>query len=186
MPRPLDSAMATALASGQIQPFFMALLSFKTSTQYIWTGVGDLSYGGNVYAGVGSFGKIGTVQEGADANTNAYGTTVTLSGIDPVLLGDSMTEMVPGAQANLWFGLMVQGAIIGAPYLLFQGTMDQATVTKNVDTISITLALENKLLDLARPSSRRYTNADQRVYYPTDTAFSWVEQLNDLADVWGD
>lgn len=183
MPRQIDSSMAAALASGHIQPFFMALLSFKTSTQYVWSGVGDLVYNGNTYVGVGSLGKIGTIQEGVDVN--AFGTTVTLSGIDPVLLADCQNEMIPGAQANLWFGLMTNGVILGTPYLLFKGTMDQPTITWGTDTISITLALESKMLDLSRPSNRRYTSADQRLYYPTDTAFSWVEQLNDLADNWG-
>jgi hypothetical protein len=183
MPRQLDSSMAAALATGHIQPFFMALLSFKSSQQWIWSGVGNLVWNSQNFIGVGSFAKLGTIQEGTDVN--AYGTTVTLSGIDPVLLEDCMTDMVPGAQATLWFGLLASGAIVGSPYQIFSGTMDQPTVSWDADTISITLALESRMLDLARPSNRRYTSADQRLYFPTDTAFSWVEQLNDLADNWG-
>ncbi|WP_213805762.1 hypothetical protein [Granulicella sp. dw_53] len=185
MPRQLDPAMATALATNHIQPFFMAVLSFKTSMQWVWSGVGNLVWNSQTFVGVGSFAKIGTIQEGADANSNAYGTTVTLSGIDPVLLQDCQTDMVPGAQATLWFGLLTNGVMVGSPYQIFSGTMDQPTISWDQDTITITLALESKMLNLARPSNRRYTSADQRLYYPTDTAFGWVEQLNDLADVWG-
>jgi hypothetical protein len=179
MPRLLDPSMAAALATGAIQPFFMAVLSFKSKQVWVWTGVGNLVWNSKTFTGVGSFAKVGVIQEGTDVQ--AYGTTVTLSGIDPDLLGESMTDMQPGAQATLWFGAMANGVIIGSPYQLFSGKMDQPTVSVGPDTISITLALETKMLDLQRASNRRYTSADQRLQYPTDTAFSWVEQLEDIS-----
>jgi hypothetical protein len=166
MSRQLDPTMQLALASGVITPFFAAQLTLKSSTQYVWTGVGDLLWNSQMFAGVGSLAKIGTVQEGTDVQ--AYGTTVTLSGIDPVLLNDSMTDMQPGAPVNLWFGLLANGVIVGAPYLIFSGTMDQPTVSIGGETLTISLALENRMLDLSRASNRRYTSADQRLYYPTD------------------
>jgi hypothetical protein len=175
--------MAAALATGDISPFFMAVLSFKTQQQWVWTGVGTLVWNSQPFIGVGSMAKIGTIQEGTDVH--AYGTTVTLSGIDPVLLAECMTDMVPGAQATLWLGLLANGAIIGTPYQLFNGTMDQPTVSFGTDTVSITLALETKMLDLSRASNRRYTSADQRLFHPTDSSFGWVESLNDQALIWG-
>jgi hypothetical protein len=184
MSRQLDTTLAAALSSGAIRPFFMAQLSFKTQIQWVWTGVGNLVWSGQTFVGVGSLAKVGVIQEGSDVH--AYGTTVTLSGIDPVLLGECMNDMEPGAQATLWFGaLSSAGTIIGSPYQVFAGTMDQPSVSVGVDTISITLALETKMLDLARATNRRYTSADQRRFFPTDSAFGWVESLNDMADVWG-
>lgn len=184
MPRSLDPALAAALATNHIRPFFIAELSFKSSIQWLWTGVGNLVWNSQTIVGIGTLGKLGTIQEGTDVN--AYGTTVTLSGIDPVFLESSMTDIQPGAQAQIWLGVLNDaGAIVGSPYQIFSGCMDQPTVTWDQDTISITIALESKLLDLSRPTNRRYTSADQRLYYPTDSAFGWVEQLVDQADVWG-
>jgi hypothetical protein len=184
MSRNIDPTMASALASGAIRPFFMAELHFKSSVQWMWSGVGNLVWDSQTFIGVGSFAKIGNIQEGTDVN--AYGTTVTLSGIDPVLLQDSLTDMQPGAQAVLWLGLMTQaGTILGSPYQLFAGTMDQPSVNIGNDTLTITIALESRLLDLKRAQNSRYTSADQRRNFPTDTAFGWVEQLNDLALIWG-
>jgi len=99
MPRNLDPTMAAALATNAICPFFMAVLVFKSTIQYVWTGVGTLNYQNQNYIGVGSAAQIGTIQSGTDVQ--AYGTTITLSGIDPVMLGECMTDMVPGAQATL-------------------------------------------------------------------------------------
>jgi hypothetical protein len=175
--------MATALATGTIQPVFLAALSFKTSVQWMWSGVGNLNWSSQTFIGVGSFAKIGTITEATDVR--AYGTVVTLSGIDPVLLGDCLSEVVPGAQATLWFGLMANGTIIGSPYQIFNGAIDQPSISAGADTITIDLALESKMVDLARATNRRYTSADQRHDHPTDVAFGWVEQLNDIALIWG-
>lgn len=182
MPRQLDPTFVAALQSGNISPLFAAVLSFKTSQQWIWTGVGNLEVNGNTYIGVGSFAKIGTVTEGTDVH--AYGTTVTLSGIDPVLMGDCMTEVVPGGQATLWFGLIANGTVIGF-YELFNGGMDQPNINVGQDSISISLALETRMLNLQRATNRRWTQAEQRNRFPTDTAFAGVEILNDQAIIWG-
>ena len=96
MSRELDPNLAAGLSSGEIQPFFLAQLSFKSQMVYAWTGVGNLTWNNQTFVGVGSVGKIGTITEGVDVH--AYGTSVTLLfGIDPVLLGECMTDMVPGA-----------------------------------------------------------------------------------------
>jgi hypothetical protein len=181
--RNLDTSLATALSNRLISPVILVILTFRTSTKFIWSGVGNFVFGGNTYVGVGSLGRIGVVTEGSDVN--AQGTTVTLSGIDPALLQDCMTDIQLGAPASIYFGLMSDGVLIGNPYQLFVGQVDVPSVTVGAKSISISLALENKLINLSRPSLRRYTTADQRLYYPTDIAFAYVEQLNDLAVVWG-
>ena len=48
----------------------------------------------------------------------------------------------------------------------------------------IATAEANKLSNLMRASMRRYTSADQKLYYPGDTFFDQVEALNDQALLW--
>ena len=181
--RSLNTAMAEALSAGVISPAFLVSLTFSTGTQYVWSGVGNLTYGGNTYVGVGSLGKIGTISEGTQVH--ADGTTLTLSGIDATLYSDCMDEIQLGAPALIYCALLSEGAIIGSPYLLFSGLVDKPTITEGTDTISITLQLENRLTNLNRASNVRYDNATQRMKYPNDSAFQWVEQLNDAAFSWG-
>ena len=96
-----------------------------------------------------------------------------------------MDDIQLGASAKLWFALLSQGTIIGAPYQAFSGLADQPTVSEGGDTISITLALETRMTNLQRPRMSRYSSADQRILYPTDSFFFYVPQLNDVALVWG-
>lgn len=181
--RTIDPAMKAALAAGVIVPAFLADLTFVTGTQYVWSGVGPLLWNGNTYQGVGSLGSIGTITEGTSVQAN--GTTVTLSGIDATLYGDCMEDIQLGASAKLRFALLSQGAIIGMPQLIFSGQVDQPTVSEGGDTISITLALETRMMNLQRPRMVRYTSADQRLKYPTDNSMQYIEQLNDIALIWG-
>ena len=183
MPRSLDPSMQAALANGVIYPAILAQLTFKSGVQYVWTGIGPLLYDAQTYVGVGSLASIGTVTEGVEVR--ADGTSIGLSGIDPTLFAASMDDIQLGAPAKIYFALLSQGVVIGAPYLLFSGQMDKPTVNTGPEAITINIALESRMSNLQRASQRRYTNADQRVKYPDDTGFVWVEKMNDIALVWG-
>ena len=45
--------MAAALANGLIQPAFLAQFTFISGTEYVWTGIGDLVWGGKTFSGLG-------------------------------------------------------------------------------------------------------------------------------------
>jgi len=183
MSRNLESTFAASLGNGQISPVFLAQITFRSQTCFVWSGVGSLVWNGNTFLGVGSLGKVGQITEGVEVK--ADGTTLTLSGIDPTYQGECLTDILTGAPAKIWFGNLFHGQFVGTPYLLFRGTVDQPTFSVGGETISITLALENKMVDLQRPTMRRYTSADQHLQFPDDTAFGWVEQLSDQALIFG-
>jgi hypothetical protein len=175
--------MLSGLLSNEISPCFLVDLTFTSGPAHVWSGVGNLAWSGNTYAGVGSLGSVGDVAESTEVK--AEGTTVTLSGIDNTLLNDCLSDIQNGAPATIWFALISNGQILGTPYPLYVGTVDKATVHVGTNTIAISLNLENRMAMLQRPTSRRYTSADQRYYYPDDTGFQWVEILNDIALRWG-
>lgn len=183
MSRNLDPAMAAGLQAGVIVPAFLAQITFRSETSYIWTGYGPLVYGGNTYLGVGALAGLGDVTEGVEVR--ADGTSVSLSGIDPSLYGECMADIQVGAPAYVWFALLGQGQVIGQPYMIFGGCVDKPVVSTGPEEIAITLALESRVSNLQRANCQTYSSADQRVKYPDDTGFSWVEQQNDAAWNWG-
>jgi hypothetical protein len=184
MSRDFSSPMLASLVTNAIAIGFMLDITFRSESQYVWTGYGNLVYGGNTYRGVGSLGKIDTVSEGVEVN--AEGTAVTLSGIDAALLSETLGDIQLGAPASLYWALFDSELnILGTPYPLFVGTVDQPSIQPGIKEFSITIKLENKLINLQRPNMRRYTSADQNLYFPDDIAFQWVEQLNDQALLWG-
>lgn len=183
MPRDISSPMLASLVSNAVRPGYLAMIQFRSETRYVWTGIGDLVYGGNTYSGVGSFGKLGSINEGT--GVTAQGTTIGLSGIDPALLAECLSDIQLGAPVTVYFALFDASInILGTPSPLFVGTVDQPVLQIGLEEIEISLKLENRLSNLQRASMRRYTSADQNLYYPGDTFFVFVEILNDQALIW--
>jgi hypothetical protein len=183
MGRNLDSTFAAHLNDGVILPVRLVQIVFRSQTVYAWSGPGPLVWNGNTFLGVGSLGKISPIQEGV--GVQASGCTVELSGIDPILFNECMTDIQLGATARIWKGQWQNGALLGTPYQIFRGQVDQPHVHFDPDDMTISLALESRIVNLQRASGRRYTSADQRLQYPTDNGFSWIPQLNDLALIEG-
>jgi hypothetical protein len=188
MARDLDSSLATALGAGVVVPIFLAMLTFRSATRHVWSGVGELVVDAQTYTGVGSLASIGGISEGI--SVQADGTTVTLSGLEamigesPDFLSECLGDIRSQAPAKLWFGLL-DGATLIEKYMIFSGVIDKPSINVDPGAISITLALESKLLDLGRASARRYTSADQNLDFPDDSGFDWQEILNDISLQWG-
>jgi hypothetical protein len=182
--RNLDPGLEAAFAAGVLYPAFFAMLTFRSATEYVWTGPGPIvAEDAHTYSGIGSLAGIGGVTEGLEVQ--ASGTSLTLSGIDPALLAESLADIKSGAPAKVWIGALTPSGVLIARYLWFSGVIDKPEVSEDDKTISITLALESRLLDFGRATQRRYTSADQRLVHPTDMAMDWVEIQNDIAINWG-
>ena len=182
MSRNLSAPMIQGITATNVSLCFLVDLTLTTGVTHIWSGVGTVTFNGNTYAGVGSLGSIGDIAEGTDVK--AQGTSITLSGIDPALMADSLNDIQLGAPCTIWMATFSGGAITAA-YQLYVGTVDRPVMPIGPTSMQITLALENKLLNLQRPNMRRYTSADQRIYYTDDIGFHWVEPLSDMALRWG-
>lgn len=120
---------------------------------------------------------------GAGTYSGGYEPTWYMKSVAPV--ASALEDVLVGGAAEVYFALLAEGALLGSPYLVWRGIVDQPTVDSSADTFDVTLALESLLTNLGRASMRRYTAADQRLYFPDDIGFNWVETLNDIALRWG-
>lgn len=184
MPRNLSPAMLTALQSGILYPAIFVNLGFASGTAYIWSGIGNYTWNGNTYVGVGDLGQISVIEEGA--TVEAKGISVTLSGIDSTMLADALQESQLGLPATIYIALYTGpgGTIIADPLTAWSGFTDQPEIVLTGPTAEITLRLESVLLELNKPVDRRYTLQDQQVQAPGDIAFQFVPSLQEISFVW--
>lgn len=108
------------------------------------------------------------------------------------LLYEALNDVRVGGRAILRFGLLnAAGAIVGAPFPVYDGLVDEPTIDddpaglRGAPGVKIVLALENRLRNHARAGGRRYTAADQKLDWPLDSGFNWVEILNEISLRWG-
>lgn len=184
MPRALDATLAAAMAAPNYQPVILAQFGFRSQTIGAWNGPCALTWNGMTFLGIGTLGKISPIGSGS-AEVMESGAYVELSGVDETMLGEALTDCQPSGPVSIWLGAWQNGALLGTPYLLWTGTMGQPQPMPDPEKFTIRLELQTKMAQLSRPTCRRYTAADQRLYYPDDCGFNWVEILNDIALIWG-
>jgi hypothetical protein len=184
MARNLTPGFIAALVAPTVRPAFLISMDFSGATVYAWTGVGNITWNGQTWIGVGEMGSISTAVESGE--TQAAGITLKLSGIPVDLLGDSLNDVDQGRFAYVYLALFdANGNLIPNPVSLYRGLMDQPTIDISTHTASITVAVENRLVDMQRSQNQRYTDQNQRSRYPNDAGLSFVTRLQDVQLFWG-
>src|ERR1700722_9280600 len=184
MPRNITPAVLAAFSSNQFQPALFVQMQFTTSTVYVWTGFGSITWNGQTWIGVGGLLSVGDgIEDGS--SVEARGITLTLSGIDPTLLPDCMSDVQLGLPVTIWMAAMSGGAPIPDPVMLWSGAMDQPALSVNANEARINLACENLLVSMRTPADRRYTTQDQQMDWPGDLGFIVVDALQEISIYWG-
>ena len=142
------------------------------------------------------------------------GASVTLSGVPSEVISLALTEPYQGRKANIYFGMFTyvdqysvdqyEPDLIldfssdyyavsqeGDAYVMqtltqiFSGYMDQMNIDEGSDTSTVTLTIENKLIDLEKPRTARFTSTYQKTLFPNDKGLEFVEDLQTKEIVWG-
>ena len=185
MGRDIHSSLITALSGDSISPFYAVDLHFhnpSTNTDaplYLWTGTGELSANSNTYLGAGDLMGISELQEAAELK--ATGCTLTFSGINSSILTSALSYEYSGRDAKIYFGVNGNSNLVE----VFTGYMDTMSIEDQPDSSTITLTIENRLIDLERTNVFRYTQESHATLYSGDTFFSYVQDLQDKEVEWG-
>ena len=146
----------------------------------------------NPFTALGQLLKVGDVQRDIKSTSNE--TTVTLTGIDPAMLGLVLSTYIKGSKIEMWHGFFNQnGALIttggdGGLYKFFTGIVTSFNIGENwleemrmyIGTVS--LACSPIQLILQNRTAGRYTNNNAwQTYNPTDTSMNrvpFIETIN--------
>ena len=178
--RDLSSAIQLAIGDDQLEVFFAVDMEFDSTPLNFWTGLGTKTINGTEYTGTGYLLDISSIEETSEIS--AKGAKLVLSGIPTTLLALALTEPYQGRECRIYFGVESDTTDMTE---LFTGYMDQMNLFEGADTASIELTVENKLTDLEKPRSARYTSAYQKSIYPGDLGLDFVEDLQDKRLTWG-
>jgi hypothetical protein len=188
--------MAAALSASQVRMALFAALQFGDNTIYVWSGLGNMTWNGMTFQGVGSLGMIEGLSEGS--TVEAKGVKLSLSGIPSALVSEVLFEVRVLRTAQIWLALYDANlSLIADPLLSYQGRMDQPEIVDDAEHCTVTINLENVLVDLNRAVNRRYTDVDQQLDLADtltrlglasttiDTGFTHVAGLQEQITFWG-
>lgn len=184
MSRNLPTAFATALDAQVLRPALLFEGEFADGWLRLWSGVGDLSWGGFTWTGAGTLLQVGSLEETQDVV--ASGSTVTLSGVPVEVVETAINQAEQGAPGRVYLALFdANWALIDNPVLAFAGRLDVPEVADGQGTCSVTISYESRLIDLTTPRELRYTHEAQRLAYPSDRGFEYVTSIQDKEITWG-
>lgn len=158
-------------------------LEFDPEPMRLWTGIGNLRWGNRTFAGAGTLLGVGEVEEAAEVRSAV--TTLSLSGVPGEVIDAALHVDWQGKPATIWLALLTQAAeLLGEPVQVLAGRMDTLSWQEG-ETATISLSVENRLVDLDRPRVRRYTDADQQAEFPGDKGFEFVASIVEKELTWG-
>lgn len=184
MTRILTPDFAVALADRTLRPVIFFEGVFATETVRLWSGLGEIGWAGESWAGAGTLLGLGAIEE--TGAVVATGTAVSLSGVPTALVQLVIAEARQGLPGRVWIGLLAEdGTIIADPVQAFSGRLDVPEITDDVGTCTITISYESRLIDLNTPRTWRYTHESQQALHPGDRGFEYVTAIQDREITWG-
>jgi len=161
-----------------------AELDFVSGFVRCHSGLGTISWGGNDWLGVGTFGSVSSVEESAELQKRTI--TYTLTGIPNSLISIVLGESYQGRPAKLYVGFLdpTTGQLVDDPELIDQGLMDISDIDEGKEC-SVTITAESRIAAWDRPVIRRFTDADQKARFPGDRGLEFIDQAAQKEINWG-
>lgn len=184
MSRDMTTDLANALMGENLHPIFLFVANFDSGVARAWTGLGNITWGGNVYSGTGTYLRFTPISESEEVKAN--GVSFELSAVPQEMIALALNEEYQGRALQIYFGVLDQdtGEIINDPVLAFDGKMDVMEVVPTSSTLTINMSVESSLIDLERPRTLRYTHEDQQTIFPGDMGLIFVPKMQEKQFIW--
>ena len=180
----IDTKVLTALTETNVFPFFAIKAQFDTETVRLWTGKDDITISSETYLGAGTALSFSGVDETQEVKSN--GVVINLSGMDETVLSLALSEQYQNRRIEIFLGFLDGGTNeVKGTMTLFKGRMLQMTINDSISGITVSLAAENRLVDLDRPVQLRYNRGSQQFIDSNDTAFQFVQSNLEKEIFWG-
>lgn len=183
MTRTVTAAVVTEVQKAKTRPILFVELDFTSGFTRMWTGIGDFTWDGKTWNGVGDLLGISPVEETDELRS--AGLTVQLSGIPSALLATALGEDYQGRSAKVWLGFLDAAyVLIVDPVLLWAGRMDIMEIDEGAETSVISMRMESNFSALKRPKLRRLTREDLQIDFPGDKGLDFIAGLQDKQVIW--
>lgn len=183
MSRGLSVGNLSAIAQPHIRPIKFVKFEFDGGTEYVHNAVGEFTWGGHTWTGIGALGEISAIEEGLDLSP--FGVTFQLNALNPDLLAIALGEHVYKRPATVYEGYLDEnGTLVADPAERWSGGMDHFSVSRGENN-TLALQCESDMRFFDRANGSLFTDEDQQRRYSGDVFFEFQDQMIDVALSWG-
>lgn len=172
---------------------YLVELEFTTETSRLWTGWGEVNFGGEDWSGVGELGNISDLEQ--SINGNAPEVNFSLSGVDLNTVNKVRESFVTEALGNkvkvyIQFVNDEDDQALESydqPVVIWTGHMRKSGfLVDNEGNKEISLGTESLFSLRSRPNYSQYSSTDQKKRFTGDLGFDFVNQLANKVVTWPD
>jgi len=150
--------------SDHVKVFFAVNFQVDEGTIGFWTGYGDLTFNGVTYDGAGELLSFSEVKE--DNQIGANGITVVLAGLDTESADLALDQNYQYRKSELYVGSLNNYPTIQS-YKIFSGFIDKISINDGPNGSTVSIFVENRLIDFDRPRVLHYTHEEQQAFSPS-------------------
>ena len=185
MSRGLDAALISALESGQVSTFRLLKLAFSSTTFYMTDYARDISYSGDNYISDGSIIEMGDIIE--EITMGIPRVTLAFSGANSALISAILSESLINRDATIHVGCIdvTDGTIIDTPILIFEGFMDEPTVSEDENyNAEVQIICTSHWANFEQKNGRHTNDSEQQALFSGDKGFEFASKVLDTI-YWG-
>jgi len=176
----LDSATLSALDS---EAFEYAYLCKLPANLYFTNHATDLTTGGITYASNGLVSEFSGVKQSQAIDLSSY--SLKLSNVDNSVARGYVQTNYRGHEAIIYIAIIVDGAVVGTPTVIYKGTLDSLAVKENKDTSALTLKLTSHWANYNQKGGRYTSDSIQQGLHAGDNIFKFAHEESADSLGWG-
>jgi hypothetical protein len=176
------SAPALAVIAGRVVPMAVLVEMDLTSSLYLNSANIDLALNGTTYLGTKGLGKIEAIRE---TPAEVAQLKFEISGVPSAQIALALAEPVQGKAGRIKFAIFDPATYqIVDTRLRWSGKLDVMTISDGPTMATISVTAEHAGIDLLRPVSSIYSNAEQQRLAPGDLFCQYVSDQAEQRIVW--
>ena len=176
----LDAATVSALGSDN---FEYAYLCDLPANLHYTNHATDIASGGTTYTSNGLVSEFAGVGQTQAISLSSY--TLKLSNVaNDVARGYTQTNY-RGHAATIYLAILVDGAVVGTPTVIYKGTLDTFAVKETNKTSALTLRLTSHWANYNQKGGRYTSDSVQQGLHTGDTIFKFAHEESSDSLGWG-
>lgn len=182
-----ESSANEAEADKEHYLMFLAVdFEFASGHAYFWSGVGEITFGGNTYLGMGTLASVSSTTDRVALSPETKTYRISGAEIDPAAVSEADIDSSFGKSVVEYFGFINPntGKLLDTPEINFEGEISNIRRMDGAEPF-IEVNAEDRMIMLERTDDWRFTHEHQQEWFPGDKGFDQMPAVATKESLWG-
>lgn len=155
---------------------------YKSNPVRAHSGTGEIIINGQSYIGVGNLGNISPIEQSSNTGTSSI--TITMSGLDPTLVAETLNERTQGCKVKVMICSFDESYSVTSAAIVFSGRISSQRYSYGMES-SIEIECVDRFADWQRKGALRFDDTSHQAMFDGDEFFVYTPQMSEMPVYWG-